>query len=89
LCSGLIKEGGKIELSKEQSEEELWFMQKLGLIKDKNDLGPGYLVEHKSGKTGRTYHSKGLINGKVPVYMEGMPPMLCKTESFKIIGFID
>lgn len=76
-------------LTDEQAEEELWFMKKLGLIKDKESDGPGYLVEHKSGKVGRTYHSKGLINGKVPVYIDGMPPMLCKNESLKIIGFID
>lgn len=76
-------------LTKEQAEEELWFMQKLGLIEDKENPGPGYLVEHKSGKVGRTIHSKGLINGKVPVYIEGQPPMLCKNESLKVIGFID
>lgn len=30
---------------------------------------PGYLVETKSGKQGRTYHNKGTINGKIPVYL--------------------
>lgn len=30
---------------------------------------PGYLVTTKRGLQGRTYHSKGLINGKVPVYL--------------------
>jgi hypothetical protein len=29
----------------------------------------GYLVETKDGKTGRTFHKKGLINGKLPVYL--------------------
>jgi len=29
----------------------------------------GYLVKTQSGKQGRTYHNKGLINGKVPVYL--------------------
>ena len=29
----------------------------------------GYLVKTKSGLAGRTYHSKGLINNKVPVYL--------------------
>ena len=29
----------------------------------------GYLVKTKSGKVGRTIHEKGLINGKVPVYL--------------------
>ncbi len=76
-------------LTKEQQEEEFWFMKRLGIIKDKNDLGPGYLVETKSGKTGRTYHSKGLVNGKVPVYIDGLPPMLCAQESLKLIGYID
>lgn len=30
---------------------------------------PGYLVQLKDGRKGRTYHDKGLINGKVPVYL--------------------
>lgn len=77
-------------LSKEESENELWFMQKLGLIENKDNPGPGYLVEHiKLGLTGRTIHSKGLVNGKIPVYIAGKPPMLCSKESIKIIGFID
>jgi len=29
----------------------------------------GYLVKTKDGKIGRTYHNKGLVNGKVPVYL--------------------
>jgi hypothetical protein len=29
----------------------------------------GYLVETKEGKMGRTFHNKGLVNGKVPVYL--------------------
>lgn len=29
----------------------------------------GYIVETKEGKLGRTYHSKGLVNGKIPVYL--------------------
>ena len=28
----------------------------------------GYIVETSRGDIGRTYHSKGTINGKVPVY---------------------
>jgi hypothetical protein len=31
---------------------------------------PGLIVETKTGKIGRTYNKKGLINGKVPVYVE-------------------
>lgn len=30
---------------------------------------PGYAVELKDGRLGRTFHSKGMINGKVPVYL--------------------
>jgi hypothetical protein len=50
----------------------------------------GYLVETKSGKQGRTYHYKGLINGKVPVYIDGEDkPILSDKDSLKLIGFID
>ncbi len=57
-----------------------------------NDLrGPGYLVEHIKlpNIKGRTYHSKGLINGKIPVYIDGYPTMLCSPASIKVIGFVD
>lgn len=55
----------------------------------------GYIVETKSGKIGRTYHSKGLINKKKPVYLEiskfkySKTAILCIPESLKVIGFID
>jgi len=55
----------------------------------------GFLVETKDGKRGATYHSKGLINGKVPVYLEIDEPnfsnkaILCSPETLKKIGFID
>jgi hypothetical protein len=29
----------------------------------------GYLVETKAGKIGRTFHNKGTVNGKIPVYV--------------------
>lgn len=29
----------------------------------------GFLVQTKDGKLGRTYHTKGMINDKVPVYL--------------------
>lgn len=29
----------------------------------------GYIVETKEGKTGRTFHSKGFVNKKQPVYL--------------------
>jgi hypothetical protein len=65
----------------------------------------GYLVETKTGKEGRTFHSKGMVNGKVPVYLceESMPDniigsicikysetaILCDPKTLKTIGFID
>lgn len=51
---------------------------------------PGYLVETKTGKKGRTYHSKDMINGKVPAYLiDNSTPILCDPKTLKIIGFID
>ena len=51
---------------------------------------PGYLVTTKSGKKGRTYHSKGMIYGKVPVYIDGEEkPILCDPNTLKMNGFID
>jgi len=51
---------------------------------------PGYLVTTKKGKKGRTRHSDGKINGKVPVYIEGeKTPILCDLNTLKITGFID
>lgn len=56
----------------------------------------GHLVETKEGKRGRTYHSKGLIQGKVPVYLETgnkfeyeKTGLLCELSTIKIIGCID
>ncbi len=34
-----------------------------------NPAKSGYLVRTKTGKLGRTIHEKGLVNGKVPVYL--------------------
>lgn len=52
--------------------------------------GSGYLVTTKKGLQGRTFHSKGLINGKVPVYIgENKTPMLCAPDSLKLNGFVD
>jgi hypothetical protein len=31
-------------------------------------MNPGMLVTTKKGLRGRTYNSKGLVNGKIPVY---------------------
>lgn len=50
----------------------------------------GYLVITKTGKKGRTFHSDGQINGKVPVYIfGGKNPILCNMKTLKITGFID
>lgn len=53
-------------------------------------MSSGYLVETRSGKRGRTYHTKGLINGKVPVYFEGEnKPILYDPNALKKVGFFD
>lgn len=62
-------------------------------------------MQTKEGKTGRTYHHKGLINGKVPVYVATQittdkngidvptqydtKAILCQPSSLKTIGFIN
>lgn len=68
-------------------------------------MNPGYVVRLKDGRTGRTYHSKGLVNGKVPVYLDketvigkgGIEvaasyedkAILCRKETVTIVGYID
>lgn len=64
----------------------------------------GYIVKTKSGKIGRTYHNKGMINGKIPVYIAtkkrndyghwtilevAETPILCNPKTLKGLGFID
>lgn len=55
----------------------------------------GYLVKTKKGKVGRTFHSKGEVGGKTPVYLETEPltysdkAILCETQTLKVIGYID
>lgn len=55
----------------------------------------GYLVVTKSGKRGRTYHSKEPVNGKLAVYLETEPyiysdkAVLCVPETVEVIGHID
>jgi len=55
----------------------------------------GRLVITKDNKKGRTYNEKGLINGKVPVYLEVVPFVyaeygtLCDPKTLTIIGYID
>ena len=56
---------------------------------------PGFLVTTKKGKKGRTYHTKGLINNKVPVYLETKDKsysehaILCDPMTLQRNGFID
>lgn len=56
---------------------------------------PGKIVITKSGKVGRTYNEKGLINGKVPVYLENSKhqysedAILYDPDSLTVKGFID
>ncbi len=64
----------------------------------------GYIVETKSGKLGRTIHEKGVVNGKIPVYLAikihedkdvkisllySEKAILCNPATLKKIGFID
>lgn len=55
----------------------------------------GYIVETSSGKQGRTYHSKGIINDKVPVYLMdengnvSKIAILCDPKSLKMMGYVD
>ena len=68
-------------------------------LKKENNItkNPGYLVVTKAGKSGRTFHSKGLICNKVPVYLEleGHPhcytdkAILCDPKTLQTVGFID
>ena len=55
---------------------------------------PGYIVIRKNGEKGRTYHSKGPIAGKIPVYPfpiedKEAKPVLCSPDTLKVVGFID
>jgi hypothetical protein len=52
----------------------------------------GYLVETKTGLTGKTYHNEGLVNKKMVVHIidDGKETkMLCNPKTVKIIGYID
>lgn len=49
----------------------------------------GQIVKTKTGKISRTYHHKGLINGKVPVYIGDENALLCDPNSLTLTGYID
>lgn len=63
---------------------------------------PGYLVECKDGKVGRTFNNLPLVGGKVQVFVfaESREALhqgetieeekrLCSPENLKVIGFVD
>ena len=57
---------------------------------------PGYIVVTEKGETGRTFHYKGTINNKIPVYLQinsgnsySENAILYERDSLKITGFID
>lgn len=69
-----------------------------------NPKKSGYIVETKAGKLGRTIHEKGIVNGKIPVYLAttihedenvkiplifSKQAILCDPTTLKHIGFID
>jgi len=50
----------------------------------------GFKVKTYTGKTGRTYHSKEMINGKMPVYIKGNElAMLCDPDTLSFLAFIE
>ena len=50
----------------------------------------GFIVETQSGKVGKIYSDEKLINGKIPVYLEGTErPLLSNPETLKITGRFD
>lgn len=65
----------------------------------------GYMVKHKDGRMGRTFHGKEPINGKIPIYFADKmseekhgfsfpltysdKAILCDPKNLKQIGFID
>ena len=49
----------------------------------------GFKVRTYTGKVGTTKHSKELVNGKMPVYIEGMKlAMLCDPDTLTLIDII-
>ena len=57
------------------------------------NVGEWYLShEYRSeerGLIGRTYHEKGMVNGKMPVYIDDKPqPMLCDPKTLLFVNKI-
>jgi len=50
----------------------------------------GYLVETKTGKTGKTYHHEKMVNKKTIVHLDDSDTkMLCDPDTLTIKGFFD
>jgi hypothetical protein len=76
-----------------------------GFIYAEKMRNSGKLVETKNGEKGRTFDSKGFINGKIPVYLATVTKtmkdgfeyisefsesaILCEPSSLKLIGYVD
>lgn len=57
------------------------------------EKNPGFLVETKTGKRGKTYHRELLVSKKQIVHIEDETgreyKLLCDPKTIKIIGFFD
>lgn len=51
-------------------------------------MSSGTIVKTKSG-IGKTFYSKGIINGKVPVFLHDGRKILCDPKSLIVLGFWD
>lgn len=61
-----------------------------------NNRQHGYIVRLPDGREGRTIHSKGEVNGKIPVYLQtddkkgySDTAILCDPAKISVVGFID
>lgn len=57
------------------------------------DKNPGFIVETKTGKRGKTYHREPLVGKKLAVHVEDEMgteyKLLCDPKTIKIIGYFD
>ena len=68
----------------EEKEEIPWY---LDMEYRKGSVG--FMVETASGFIGRTYHEKGMVNGKMPVYTDNNNmPMICNPKTLLFVGKI-
>jgi hypothetical protein len=69
----------------EETEHIPWY-----LSNEYREDSTGFMVETNRGTIGRTYHDKGMVNGKMPVYFDDKSmPMLCKPENLIFISKIE